>query len=158
MRSFFYKGELSARTIKVVQWGHFKEERPCYFDQVALINSQYCSGHGYKFVWREDESREDRSPYWHKVQILSEELEKQDCDYLLWTDTDAFVYSRELKVEEELVPLLGDKELLLAHRRFRIDIVRRFQTSYNLRSRAVCTKWSHKNYVKNAGCDLTFTD
>jgi hypothetical protein len=49
---------------------------------------------------------------WHKVPVIINAL--QDCDYLLFVDADAHFYSQELCIEEELVPLLGDRHVLMA--------------------------------------------
>jgi hypothetical protein len=43
---------------------------------------------------------------------MREEL--HDCDFLLFMDADAFFYSHELRIEDELLPLLEDKQILMS--------------------------------------------
>ena len=59
----------------------------------------------------------------------------------------------EKELQSQAIDIKG-----MAHRRFRVDLARSVKTSYKPRSRAVYTKWLNVKLVKNAGCDLTFTD
>jgi hypothetical protein len=38
-----------------------------------------------------------------------------DCDYLLFLDADAHFYSHEMRIQDELIPLMDGKEILMAH-------------------------------------------
>jgi hypothetical protein len=50
--------------------------------------------------------------HWLKVYHVKRNL--NDCDYLLYLDADAVFYNFLFKIEEELVPLLGDASCLVA--------------------------------------------
>jgi len=96
--------------IKVVQylWG---EQNRSY--QVGReINETYCRRHGYEHVVKTGAPREDRSPHWAKIPAMRQEL--CGCDFLFYLDADAFFYSHELKIEEELVPLLEGKLIMMS--------------------------------------------
>jgi len=43
---------------------------------------------------------------------MREEL--HDCDFLFFLDADAFFYSHELKIEDELIPFLGSKHVMIS--------------------------------------------
>lgn len=96
--------------IKIVQymWG---EHNASYLID-RKINEAYSRRHGYEYVAKTHPPRPDRSPHWEKIPVLRQEL--KGCDYLLYLDADAFFYSHELRIEEELVPLLDGRELMMA--------------------------------------------
>ena len=95
--------------IKIVQyhWG----THPSY-SITQRINEAYCRRHGYEYVLKTFMPRHDRSPHWAKIPAMREEL--HDCDFLLFLDADAFFYSQELKVDEELFPFLGTKHVMIS--------------------------------------------
>ena len=95
--------------IKVLQYMYGDFE---YFQLSERINRQYCERHGYNYVISRETPCADRHVCWHKIPVILNEL--RDCDYLLFVDADAHFYSHELCVEEELLPLLGDKDILMA--------------------------------------------
>jgi len=99
---------MSKPKIKIFQYMHGNFE---YFRWSEQINRRYCERHGYDYVVRHDEPRTDRHICWHKIPFAITEL--QDCDYLLCVDADAVFYSHELTIENELLPKLHDKRILM---------------------------------------------
>ena len=96
--------------IRVIQY-HWGEQNRSY--QITReINTAYCQRHGYEFIVKTFIPRNDRSPHWAKIPAMREEL--HDCDFLLYLDADAFFYSHELMVEEELTPFLEDKQIMMS--------------------------------------------
>ena len=95
--------------MKIIQYMH---GNLAYFPWSERINRRYCERHGYDYVVRRDEPRRDRHVVWHKVPVILDEL--HDCDYLLFLDADAVFYSHELTVENELLPELQGKSILMA--------------------------------------------
>ena len=95
--------------IKIVQYAYGSFE---YFPWGEWINRRYCERHGYDYVLRREKPRMDRSVCWHKVPVILDEL--RDCDYLLFLDADAVFYSQELTIENELLPELQAKSILMA--------------------------------------------
>ena len=83
-----------------------------YFPYSEWINRRYCERHGYDYVIRRDRPRVDRHICWHKIPVIIEEL--YDCEYLLFLDADAIFYSHELTVENELIPEMQEKTILMA--------------------------------------------
>jgi hypothetical protein len=83
-----------------------------YFPWSEAVNRRYCERHGYEYVVSRETPRPDRYVNWHKIPVMLNEL--KGCDYLLFVDADAIFYSQELTVEEELIPLLEDKDFLIA--------------------------------------------
>jgi len=104
--------------IKVVQYMHGNFG---YFNWSEKINRRYCERHGYDYVVSREIPRDDRHVAWHKVPVILKEL--RDCDYLLFLDADAIFYSQELTIEDELLPLLGNKLILMAQD-FRCETIR----------------------------------
>jgi len=100
---------MSKPKIKIIQYMHGELE---YFPWSEKINRRYCERHGYDYVVRRDEPRNDRHICWHKVPIILDEL--RDCDYLLFLDADSVFYSHELTLENELLPELQGKSILMA--------------------------------------------
>lgn len=96
--------------IKVVQymWG----AQNLSYDLDRKINKAYCERHGYVHIVRTHSPRTDRSVHWEKIPTMRHEL--CDCDYLLFLDADAFFYSHELRIEDELLPQLEDKQIMMA--------------------------------------------
>ena len=102
---------LSAKpAIKVVQY-HWGEQNHSY-EINRQINEAYCRRHGYEFVLKTFPPRDDREWCWSKIPAMREEL--HDCDFLLYLDADAFFYSQELTIEEELIPLLENKQIMMS--------------------------------------------
>lgn len=89
-------------------WG--EENRSYELDR--MINDTYCRRHGYEYVVKSFPSTKNRSSYWEKIPAIREEL--RHCDFLLYLDADAFFYSHELSLHEELIPYLRDKDILIA--------------------------------------------
>ena len=96
--------------IKVVQymWGDHNLSYP--LDR--KINEVYCMRHGYEHVVYVHHPRNERFCRWEKIPVIQREL--GNCDFLLFLDADAFFYSQELTIEEELLPLLGNKDIMMA--------------------------------------------
>jgi len=95
--------------IKILQYMYGSDE---YFVWSEWINRRYCERHRYDYVIRRDKPRADRHICWHKIPLILEEL--CDCDYLMLLDADAVFYSHELTLENELIPELQDKLVLMA--------------------------------------------
>ena len=95
--------------IKILQYMHGVFE---YYPWSEWINRRYCERHGYSYVVRHDEPRRDRHVVWQKIPVIIDEL--CDCDYLLFVDADAVFYSHELRIENELIPELHGKSILMA--------------------------------------------
>jgi hypothetical protein len=96
--------------IKIVQY-HWGEQNRSY-QITRRINEMYCRRHGYQYVLKTFFPREDRSLHWSKIPAMREEL--HDCDFLFFLDADAFFYSQELTIQEELIPLMGDKQIMMS--------------------------------------------
>jgi len=97
-------------TTKLVQY-HWGDQNRSY-QITRKINETYCHRHGYEYVVKTFIPRDDRSLHWSKIPAMREEL--HDCDFLLYVDADAFFYSHELAIEEELIPLLGDRQIMMS--------------------------------------------
>jgi len=95
--------------IKVIQYMFGDKE---YFALSRRINGSYCERHGHDYRVLDDAPRSDRHICWHKIPMMLKEL--HDCEYLLFLDADAVFYSHELTLEEELLPLLDNRSVLMA--------------------------------------------
>ena len=96
--------------IKVVQYLWGEQNHAYQFGR--KINAAYCQRHRYEHVVKAFPSREDRSCHWSKIPAMRQEL--CDCDFLFYLDADAFFYSQELLIEEELFPHLEDKQIMMS--------------------------------------------
>ena len=95
--------------IKIVQYFWEGRKRSDQFNRE--INETYCLRNGYEYAAKTFLPREDRAACWSKIPAMREEM--HDCDFLLYLDADVFVYSHDLKVEEELIPQLEDKQIMM---------------------------------------------
>jgi len=96
--------------IKVIQYQWGEQNRS--YEVNSKINEAYCRRHGYEYVRKSFPPRNDRCINWSKIPAIREEL--HDCDFLFYLDADAFFYSHELKIEDELLPLLHDKQIMMS--------------------------------------------
>ena len=96
--------------IKVVQYMWGDHNRSYELDR--KINEAYCQRHGYEYVVKSFPPNKNRSSHWEKIPAIQQEL--HHCDFLFYLDADAFFYSHELALENELLPYLGDKDILIA--------------------------------------------
>jgi len=96
--------------IKIVQYLWGDQNRS--YQIVRKINAMYCERHGYEHVVKTFVPRDDRAWCWSKIPAMREEL--HDCGFLLYMDADAFFYSHELQIEEELIPLLEEKQIMMS--------------------------------------------
>lgn len=95
--------------IKILQYMYGDCE---YFPWSEWINRRYSERHGYEYVIRRNPPRPDRHLCWQKIPIILDEL--YDCEYLLFLDADAVFYSHELKIEQEVLPLMEQKTILFS--------------------------------------------
>ena len=144
-------------TIKVVQ---YMDGSSSHFEWSERINRSYCERHGYQYVVRRDPPRPDRHASWQKIEAMQAEL--HDCDYLLYLDSDAFFYSREFKIEQELLPLFGDKSIMMAQN-FMSEKIRRVPRYPNsgiilLKNNDVSQKflaaWNNSSAQDAVGCRI----
>jgi hypothetical protein len=101
----------NAPRIQVLQYMHGDFE---YFHWSEKINRAYCTRHGYQHVISRETPRSDRHITWHKIPVIVQAIKNGNADYLLFLDADAVFYSHELTIENELLPLLNDKGILMS--------------------------------------------
>jgi|LakMenE01Jun11ns_1017448.scaffolds.fasta_scaffold9944938_5 hypothetical protein len=65
------------------------------------IVEQYCNTNGYQLVSKTIENF-DRPASWFKVGAILSEFEKNDCDHILWLDTDTLILKQSFKLESLL--------------------------------------------------------
>jgi hypothetical protein len=87
-----------AKTWVVVQY----DNRPLDADTEFLRqkNMEYCERHGYKYIFIT--RHYNLPPYWIKVKIVRDLLNKTDCIGVLWLDTDAVVHRPEISLNSLL--------------------------------------------------------
>lgn len=101
--------DTSKPSVRVLQYMYGDLE---YFLWSEKINRSYCERHGYEYIVSREVPRRDRHVNWQKIPVMMNHL--NGCDYLLFLDADAHFYAHELKIEEELIPLMNGKEILMA--------------------------------------------
>lgn len=99
-------------TITVMQWFYGFQN---YFDLSIKINRAYCKAHGYNYIVDNSTPYTDgRHTNWGKLKALARAMEVSDSKYIVCIDGDAWFYTKELSIENEALPLLGDKMILLS--------------------------------------------
>jgi hypothetical protein len=96
--------------IKIVQC--FWEGRKRSDSMNRDINETYCLRNGYEYIVKTFIPRDDRAYRWSKIPAMREEM--HDCDFLLYLDADVFVFSHDLRIEEELIPQLENKQIMMS--------------------------------------------
>jgi hypothetical protein len=101
--------------IKVCQLacGAFSEPNHWFSRYAEPCNRTYCEIHGYEYAVEKYEKplRSDRGVNWEKVLHILRNL--HDCDYLFYLDADALFWAHTIAIHEELVPRIGDCEIMV---------------------------------------------
>jgi hypothetical protein len=84
-----------------------------YFELSKKINGHYCERHGYKYIPMTERPRLDTHVHWGKSAGLVKYLPPFG-EYYLYIDADAIFYSQELRIEDELIPLLDKRDIVMA--------------------------------------------
>ena len=69
--------------------------------------SDYAKKYNYKYIFTDNYKNNLELPvYWKKIQFIFEILQNEDCDYVLWLDSDAFITDDTIPLESliELSP------------------------------------------------------
>lgn len=79
----------------------FYEEKHASYGTITARNKQaYADNYGY--VFREYRSLQDpiRSAYWNKIAVVRKTLRELDVEWLLWSDSDAYIVHQEIPLEQ----------------------------------------------------------
>ena len=69
-----------------------------YKEEVFENRRQYCKKHGYTF-FSHSSPLDNRPATWSKLKIILSIFEKQNFDWVLWTDSDSIIRNEDIKVE-----------------------------------------------------------
>ncbi len=72
---------------------------PRYVELSKLINSEYSKSNGYDYHFSSIERKFVRRPHWAKLQAIKYQLDRDNIDYILYLDSDAFFYSHDIRIE-----------------------------------------------------------
>jgi hypothetical protein len=87
-----------------------------YFKYSEAINREYCRRHLYQFEIIGAPRQIERAPMWFKVKGVSELL--RNCDYVLFTDADAYFIDLSKSIESLIAEHMGDAPMLIGTDRF----------------------------------------
>lgn len=95
------RADASKNNILVITYDNRPEED--YIIEGRQINSAYCAKHGYTYKYLSSVPYEnDMPPYWTKVKIVQDELEKGTYDFVMWMDSDAVFSKHQYRLEQFL--------------------------------------------------------
>ncbi len=96
----FYEGfsETQKKTWAIIQY----DDRPLTpsFQKLQEKVKAYCEKHGYEHIFSTESY--DIPPYWRKVKLANEVLEKGQHKGILWLDTDAVIHDTEKPIDSLL--------------------------------------------------------
>jgi hypothetical protein len=62
------------------------------------VKADYCSQHDYEFKICNIETDFSRTPHWHKIKAIEQNIKK--CDWLFYCDTDVVITNKSVKLED----------------------------------------------------------
>jgi len=94
----------------------FTHEYENFAYSVVEHNKKYTDKHGYKYYYRTDiyEEYDDRHPSWHRIPYVLELFERDDVDWVFWSDIDSVIMCPEVPLEAHLYPH-RDKDLVMCN-------------------------------------------
>lgn len=96
---FFVNFQVYSSEIAVVTMAIGEE----YIKTVSLglkNKADYCAKHGYEFICFQKSLDTSRSIPWSKILLILEVMEKEECNWIFWTDADSLVMNTALGIEE----------------------------------------------------------
>tara|TARA_B100000700_G_scaffold153922_2_gene170842 strand:- start:2548 stop:3345 length:798 start_codon:yes stop_codon:yes gene_type:complete len=88
----------------------------CFDDKLQIIGEEtsktvkrYCDKFSYKFE-NIKVSNTERPPAWNKIKILKDQMLKNDSDFLMWIDADAFFNNFDIDINSQIEE---DKDIYL---------------------------------------------
>jgi hypothetical protein len=80
------------------------------------INKMYCDKYGFDFIVSDEKTYKNRPPHWERLPLLLKHI--HDYDYLIWIDSDAFLYIDSPSIEN-IINAHSDKKIIFsADRRY----------------------------------------
>ena len=79
----------------------------------TVINNtkSYCEAHSYQFFHKRIEYPKDRHPAWYRIPFIIDLFEKEDVDWVFWSDIDSLIMNHSIRIEDFLK---DDKDLIIA--------------------------------------------
>lgn len=75
--------------------------------------NEYCAKHNYSYQFYS--SYQSPYPvYWQKLQVVLDELNKNNSDYVMWMDTDALFVNQDIKIES-ILQSKPDKSIFIGY-------------------------------------------
>ena len=68
-----------------------------YAELNKKINKMYCDKYGFDFIVSDERTYTDRPPHWERLPLLLKHI--QNYDYVVWIDSDAFLYEDSPSIE-----------------------------------------------------------
>jgi hypothetical protein len=79
----------------------------------TVINNtkSYCETHSYQFFHKRIEYPKDRHPAWYRIPFIIDIFEKEEVDWVFWSDIDSLIMNHSIRIEDFLK---DDKDLIIA--------------------------------------------
>ena len=79
---------------------------------IVINNTKsYCDTHSYQFFHKIIEYPKDRHPAWYRIPFILDLFEKEDVDWVFWSDIDSLIMNHSIRIEDFLK---DDKDLIIA--------------------------------------------
>jgi len=79
----------------------------------TVINNtkSYCDAQAYQFFHKRIQYPKDRHPAWYRIPFIIDIFEKEDVDWVFWSDIDSLIMNHSIRIEDFLK---DDKDLVIA--------------------------------------------
>jgi len=100
------------KPLKVISASNFNYHR------LAAINAnsikKFCNFHDFEFRIDFITDRYPKAPAWYKIDLIIDEINKNESEYILWVDTDTIIHNTQYDVIKEITNPNPDKHIFLA--------------------------------------------
>tara|TARA_B100000945_G_scaffold27121_2_gene18893 strand:+ start:3299 stop:3946 length:648 start_codon:yes stop_codon:yes gene_type:complete len=87
---------------------------PNYDSWASIVTNNtktYCDTHSYQFFHKRIQYPTDRHPAWYRIPFILDLFNKEDVDWVFWSDIDSLIMNHSICIEDFLKE---DKDLIIA--------------------------------------------
>jgi hypothetical protein len=110
---------------------------------------KYSEKHGYSYLRMDNCDKKECTTFWCKIYKIKEELAKNNCDYVLWLDSDTIIVNNNVLLDD-YISEYGEPDIIIANDKVQIG-------NFNIVSLVSCLS-SGAFLIKNSEIGRSFID
>jgi hypothetical protein len=99
------------KTMKIAIAQLYTPNYDSWSSTVTNNTKSYCDAKAYQFFHKRIEYPKDRHPAWYRIPFILDIFEKEDVDWVFWSDIDSLIMNHSIRIEDFIK---GDKDLIIA--------------------------------------------